>query len=182
MARPNVWRTVYRGPVFRVETAVLDEPGGVRERRDVVRHQGSIAVLPVHDDGAVTLVRQFRAPFGRRVLELAAGRIDPGETPLQAARRELREELGLRAARWERIVRILPTPGYCDETVVLFRASGVTAGDAEPEADERITAVRIPFARALRDVARGRIADAKTAVALLLEARRRDSAGGSGRP
>lgn len=172
-SRDDAFTVVYRGPVFAVESGVMREPGGVRERRDIVRHQGSVAILPVHADGTVTLVRQFRAPFRRSILEIPAGRVDRGESGLAAARRELREELGLSARRFQRLLRIVPTPGYCDEAVVLYRASGLTQGVAEPEEDERITPVRLSLRAAMRTLAAGGIPDAKTAVALLLEARRR---------
>lgn len=165
-------KTVYRGPVFSVESGVLSEPGGVRARRDIVRHSGSVAVLPVQEDGRVLLIRQYRCVFKAQVIELPAGRIDPGETALQAAKRELREEAGLGARRWERLLRILPTPGFCSETVTLYRARGFFPSRAEPDPDERIEILTLPLARALRLIERGEIEDAKTVVALLLEKRR----------
>jgi ADP-ribose pyrophosphatase len=131
-------KTVYRGPVFSIESGIIDEPGGVRARRDIIRHSGSVAVLPVHDDSRITLIRQYRCVFGKNVIELPAGRIDEGETPLQAAKRELREEIGLGARRWERLMRIIPSPGFLDETVTLYRASGLFNSAATPDEDERI--------------------------------------------
>lgn len=166
-------KTVYSGVVFRVESGVVREPGGVRARRDVVRHSGSVAVLPVHDDGSVTLVRQYRCAFRTSLLELPAGRIDAGERPRAAARRELREEIGLDARSLSKLVRLIPSPGFLDETVTIFRATGLYPASATPDPDERITLVRLPFARALALVERGRIQDAKSLAALLLEARRR---------
>ena len=167
-------KTVYKGPVFSIESGVLSEPGGVRARRDIIRHSGSVAVLPVHDDGRVMLVRQYRCAYGKMVIELPAGRIDRGETPLQAAKRELREEAGLGARKWERLLRILPSPGFCDETVTLYRATGFFASPSEPDPDERIEIRDLSLPAALDLVARGRIEDAKTVVALLLEKQRAD--------
>jgi ADP-ribose pyrophosphatase len=161
-------RTVFTGRVFRVETGEVHEPGGVTGTRDVVRHQGSSAVLPVQRDGTLILIRQYRTPFRRNLLELPAGRIDFGETALQAARRELREELGLRARRFERLMRILPTPGFCDETVTIFRATGLIPGVARPESDERIEPVFLTLGEAIRAIDTGRIEDAKTICAVLL--------------
>ena len=164
---------VFRGPVFEVESRLVNEPGGVRARRDVVRHSSSVAILPVHPDGSITLVRQYRCAFKKAVIELPAGRIDRGETPLQAAKRELREEVGLGARRWEPLARIVPTPGFCDETVTIFRASGFFKSRAEADPDERIEVLKLSLAAARRRLAREDPQDAKTLVALLLERRRR---------
>lgn len=166
-------KTVYKGPVFSIESGTLREPGGVRARRDIIRHSGSVAVLPVHDDGRVILIRQYRCAYEKQVIELPAGRIDFGETPLHAAKRELREEVSLGARRWERLLRILPSPGFCDETVTLYRSTGFFPSAAEPDPDERIEVVDLPLRAALALVASGKIEDAKTVVALLLEERRR---------
>jgi ADP-ribose pyrophosphatase len=167
-------KTVYKGPVFSIESGMLREPGGVRARRDIIRHSGSVAVLPVHDDGRVLLIRQYRCAYGKMVIELPAGRIDRGETPLRAAKRELREEAGLGARNWERLLRILPSPGFCDETVTIYRATGFFASAAEPDPDERIEIRDLSLPAALDLMTKGKIEDAKTLVALLLEKQRRD--------
>ena len=166
-------KTVYTGPVFSIESGTLAEPGGVRARRDIVRHSGSVAILPVHADRRLTLVSQYRCAFRQQVLELPAGRIDPGETPLQAAKRELREELGLGALKWERLQRILPSPGYSDETVTIFRATNLFKSEGTPDADERIKPLTMPLASAVKLMRLRRIQDAKTVIALLLETKRR---------
>lgn len=166
-------KTVYRGPVFSIESGVLNEPGGVRARRDVIRHLGSVAVLPVDANGDVILIRQYRCAFGRNLIELPAGRIDKGETPLHAGKRELSEEVGLGARKWERLVKIIPSPGFCDETVTIYRASGLFRSVAEPDPDERIEILTLPLAKALAAFRSGRIDDAKTVTALLLEERER---------
>jgi len=166
-------KTVYQGPVFRIESGILREPGGVRARRDIIRHSGSVAVLPVRPDGRVILVRQYRCAYGRPVIELPAGRIDKGESPLSAAKRELREETGLGARKWERLLRILPSPGFCDETVTIYRATGLFESRAEPDPDERIEILDLTRAAAVRLVGTGKVEDAKTVVALLLEDARR---------
>lgn len=166
-------KTVYRGPVFSIESGVLKEPGGVRARRDIIRHSGSVAVLPVGENDGVILIRQYRCAFGKNLIELPAGRIDRGETPLQAAKRELSEEVGLGARKWERLVKIIPSPGFCDETVTIYRASGLFRRIAEPDPDERIEILTLSLAKALAALRAGRIDDAKTVTALLLEERGR---------
>ncbi|MEO8362406.1 MAG: NUDIX hydrolase [Vicinamibacteria bacterium] len=166
-------KIVFKGPVFSVESGVMKEPGGVKARRDIVRHSGSVAILPIDALGRLTLIRQFRCAFGTSVIELPAGRIDKGETPLQAAKRELSEEIGLGARTWTRLLKILPTPGFCDETVTIFRASDLFEKPGEPDADERIEAVRMTLPEALRLLSRQKIEDAKTVVALLIEKQRR---------
>jgi len=166
-------KTVYRGPVFSIESGVLKEPGGVIARRDVIRHSGSVAVLPVDANDEVILIRQYRCAFGKKLIELPAGRIDRGETPLQAAKRELSEEVGLGARKWKRLMKIIPSPGFCDETVTIYRASGFFRSVAQPDPDERIEILTLPLAKALAALRAGRIDDAKTVTALLLEERGR---------
>ena len=166
-------KTVYKGPVFTIESGLLREPGGVRARRDIIRHSGSVAVLPVRPDGRVILVRQYRCAYGKPVIELPAGRIDKGETALAAAKRELREEVGLGARKWERLLRILPSPGFCDETVTIYRATGLFPSRGVPDPDERIEILDLGRAAAVRLVKTGKLEDAKTVIALLREEARR---------
>ncbi|MBK5257248.1 MAG: NUDIX hydrolase [Vicinamibacteria bacterium] len=166
-------KIVYEGPVFSVESGILAEPGGVRARRDIVRHSSSVAILPVHADKRITLVTQYRCAFRQQIIELPAGRIDRGETPLQAAKRELREELGLGARRWERLQRILPSPGYSDEAVTIFRATELFESPGTPDPDERIKPITMPLSSAVKLMRLRRIQDAKTVVALLQEKKRR---------
>ena len=166
-------KRVFGGPVFSVVSGMTREPGGVRARRDIVRHSGSVAVLPVQPDGGLTLIRQYRCAFAKQMIELPAGRIDKGETPLQAAKRELREEVGFGARRWERLLRIVPTPGFCDETVTIYRASDLFPSALEPDPDERIEVLSLSLTQGLARLTAGKIEDAKTAIALLLEERRR---------
>ncbi len=165
-------KTVYRGAVFSVESGIMNEPGGVRARRDIIRHSGSVAILPVLEDGRVILVRQFRCAFGKRLIELPAGRIDKAEKPQQAARRELREEVGLDARRWQRLVRLVPSPGFCDETVTIYRATDLFASPSEPDPDERIEMLTLTVDDALGRLRKAGVGDAKTLMALHLERER----------
>ena len=163
-------RTVYRGPVFWVTTDYVQEPGGVRVRRDLIHHSGSVVVLAVDDSGAtprVLLERQYRHAAGDYLWELPAGRIDPGEEELKAAQRELIEETGYRAERWRRILRFYASPGFMAETMAVYLATGLSKGKAEPEEDEVIHKRMIPLAAAINMVLKGTIRDGKTIASVL---------------
>jgi ADP-ribose pyrophosphatase len=170
-------RRVYEGKVLALDVDEVEEPGGVRARREVVRHRGSVAALPVLDDGRIVLVRQYRHAVAQQVWELPAGRLDPGETPEAGARRELEEEVGLRAGDVEKLVAFFTTPGFCDEVIHVFRATRLVEVPARPEHDERLEVRQLPLQEARAMIARGEIREAKTLVALLLEAERRRAGG-----
>jgi ADP-ribose pyrophosphatase len=163
-------QTVYQGPVFSVTTDHVEEPGGVRARRDVIHHSGSVVVLAVDDSAAtprVLLERQYRHAATDYLWELPAGRIDPGEHELKAAQRELLEETGYTAAKWRRILKFYASPGFVAETMSVFLATGLRAGEAQPEEDEIIYKRMVPLPAAVRMVIRGTIRDAKTISSVL---------------
>jgi ADP-ribose pyrophosphatase len=163
-------RTVYRGPVFWVTTDDVQEPGGVRAHRDVIHHTGSVVILAVDESLStprVLLERQYRHAANGYLWELPAGRIDPGENALHAAKRELLEETGYTAKSWRRILHFYASPGFVAETMSVFLATGLKAGPAHPEADEVIQKRLVPLATALRMVLRGTIRDAKTIASVL---------------
>jgi ADP-ribose pyrophosphatase len=163
-------RTVYRGPVFTVTTDHVQEPGGIEVRRDVIRHSGSVVVLAVDDSQAtprVLLERQYRHAASDYLWEIPAGRIDPGEQELQAAKRELLEETGYTAAKWRRILKFYASPGFVAETMSVFLATGLRAGEAQPEEDEIIYKRMVPLPTAVRMVISGTIRDAKTISSVL---------------
>jgi ADP-ribose pyrophosphatase len=163
-------RTVYRGPVFTVTTDHVQEPNGVTARRDVIHHSGSVVVLAVDDSAAtarVLLERQYRHAASDYLWELPAGRIDPGEKELQAAKRELLEETGYTASQWRRILKFYASPGFVAETMSVFLATGLRAGEAQPEADEVIYKRMVPLPAAVRMVIGGTIRDAKTISSVL---------------
>jgi ADP-ribose pyrophosphatase len=161
---------MYRAPVFYVTSEMVREPSGVTARRDIVRHPGSVVVLAVEGTGSkarVLLARQFRHAANREMLELPAGRIDPGETPLQGAKRELIEETGYRARKWSKAMFFYVSPGFLDETMTIFLAEELQAGEATPEEDEVIRPQFVPLAKAVDMVIRGKIQDAKTIAGVL---------------
>ena len=163
-------KVVFRGPVFRVTSEQVEEPGGVRVRRDIIRHPGSVVILVVDDSGReprVLLERQFRYAAKQRLWELPAGRIDEGESALVAAKRELREETGFRARRWQRAMFFWVSPGFLDETMSIYLARDLEAGDAEPEDDEIIAKRFFSLRSAVRMATNGTIRDAKTIAAVL---------------
>jgi len=163
-------RTVYSGPVFTVTTDHVEEPNGVRARRDVIHHSGSVVVLAVDDSGTtphVLLERQYRHAASDYLWELPAGRIDPGEKELQAARRELLEETGYTAGKWRRILKFYASPGFVAETMAVFMATDLRAGEAQPEEDEVIYKRMVPLPTAVRMVVSGTIRDAKTISSVL---------------
>ncbi len=162
-------RIVYRGPVFWVTTDHVEEPGGVTARRDVIHHTGSVVVLAVESGSTpqVLLERQYRHAAGDYLWELPAGRIDPGENAMAAAKRELIEETGYRARRWRRILRFYASPGFVAETMAVYLATGLQEGEAEPEADEVIHKWMVPLPQAVKMVLKGTIRDAKTISSVL---------------
>lgn len=161
---------VYRGPVFWVTTDHVLEPTGIRVRRDIVRHSGSVVVLAVEESARepqVLLEYQYRHAAQGYLWELPAGRIDPGESDLTAAKRELLEETGFRAKRWKRILRFWASPGFVAETMSIYMARGLRHGAAQPEDDEVIETRFLPLTTALKMVMNGVIRDAKTICAIL---------------
>jgi ADP-ribose pyrophosphatase len=160
-------KTLYSGRVIRLRLDKVIEPGGVEVSREVVCHSGSVVVLPRLWDGRVLLVRQFRYPAGRRLWELAAGCIERGETPMQAARRELREETGYRARTFKPLFKFFSSPGFLNERMYLIEASKLTHCKAQPEADERIRLGWFTPRQLRRMLRAGQIEDAKTLVGLL---------------
>lgn len=149
--------TLWQGRLF----AVVEEGG-----KEIVAHPGSVAVVAVDREGRVVLVRQHREPARATLLELAAGTLDPGETPFETARRELREETGLHGGRWRELAAFWTSPGFVRERMTLFAAEELEEGEAEPRGDEDVELVRWPLAEVRARL--GELDDAKTLAGLLL--------------
>ena len=160
-------RTVWAGPTLHVQVDRVRLPNGETSELEVVHHPGATAVLPLRDDGTVLLVRQYRHTVGDWLLEVPAGKLSPGEEPEACARRELEEEAGVRAASLRPLGAIWMTPGFCDERIWLFLATGLTAGEQRLEEDEVLAVERLPLAEAERRALDGDLVDAKSTVAIL---------------
>jgi len=166
-------RHIYRGRVLSLRVDELDVEGGRSVRREVVEHPGAVTILAFDDQERLLLVRQYRHPVGRDLLELPAGTFDPGDDPETCALRELQEETGYRPGRLERLGGFYLAPGYCTEYQNVFLATDLTKSRLPPDEDERIELVPLPLEEALSMVEAGEIEDAKTAAALLLYLRHR---------
>ena len=169
-------RTAWRGRRIAVAVAQVEGPEGDGFEREVVHHPGAVGVVPQHDDGTVTLVRQFRAALGRDLWEVPAGLRDvTGEPPEETARRELAEEVGLRAERLEHLATFHNSPGFSDEAVVVYLATGLAEvpDDRQGVEERHMLVERVRLDDALDMIDDGRITDAKTVIGLLTLARRR---------
>ncbi len=165
---------VYQCKLFRVsEDQAVDRKTGFEIKRSVVRHAGSAVMMAVDDKKRVLLVRQYRLPADKYLWELPAGKLDPGEKPLQAAKRELIEETGYRAKKWSKLVSFWPSPGYVDERMTIFVAEDLTAGEATPMDDERIETRWFKKKELAQMIESGKIEDGKTILAFFMWKARR---------
>ena len=164
-------RKIFDGRVFKVTVDTVRE-GELTYQREVVHHHGSAVILPVHDDGTVVLVQQYRHPAVRYLLEAPAGTLNDGERPELGAARELEEELGLIAGRMEKLSEFFVSPGFLEEKMWVYLATELTEGEQRLDEDELLDIVRLPIADALEMISSGEIQDAKTIISLILAAPR----------
>ena len=165
-------KTVYKGKVFSVTSDEVTEPGGVTATRDVIRHNGSVVILAVDTsknvkDPGVLLIRQYRHAADGFLLELPAGRIEPGEKLMPAGKRELLEETGYKAKKWSKHARYYASPGFVSEVMNILLAEDLVQGKAQPEEDERIELHMTPLSEALKLIEAGKILDGKTLIGIL---------------
>ena len=173
-------KTVYQGRVFWVTNDDVLEPGDIRVRRDVVRHNGSVVILAIDarknpDDPEILLIRQYRHAAGQFLLELPAGRIEPGEKLIPAAKRELLEETGYKARRWSHHVRYYASPGFLAESMDILLAEDLVhaPGEGTPDEDEHIEVHPTPLSEAVRLALTGKLHDGKSLIGILFYATRR---------
>jgi ADP-ribose pyrophosphatase len=169
-------QVAYEGPLFRVLRDHIIEPGGRESHRDVIRHNGSVVILAVDPakhkkDPWIVIERQYRHAAGQFLWELPAGKLDAGEEPVEGAKRELAEETGYQAKKWSALVEYYASPGFLGESMKVFLAEGLTAGDAHPEEDEHIDFRLVKLSELLELADKGKIVDGKTLTTILLYAR-----------
>jgi ADP-ribose pyrophosphatase len=168
---------VYQGNLFRVLHDKLIEPGGKKSERDVIRHNGSVVILAIDrtkskKDPWIVMERQYRHAAKQYLWELPAGKLDAGEDALAGAQRELEEETGYRAKKWKPLVEYYGSPGFLGESMKVFQAEGLMAGDAHPEDDEEIEFRLVKMSEIVKMIEKGAIKDGKTLCSVLLYARK----------
>ncbi len=169
-------KVVYQGRLFRVTQDKIVEPSGKRNERDVIRHNGSVVILAIDSskskkDPWIVIERQYRHAANQYLWEVPAGKLDPGEDALSGAQRELAEETGYHARKWKELVEYYASPGFLGESMKVFTAEGLVAGEAHPEEDEEIEFRLVKLSDALKMIEKGAILDGKTLTAVLLYAR-----------
>ena len=160
-------KQIFDGYVIKLFVDDIELPNGQKSFREVVRHPGAVCVIPVTDDEEVIMVKQFRYPFARVLLEIPAGKLEPNEDPLDAAKRELEEESGVVADRIDFMGELYTTVAFTDEKIYTYMATGLTFKDAHPDADEFVEVERVPLKTLVDMVMAGDIRDSKTQVAIL---------------
>jgi ADP-ribose pyrophosphatase len=159
-------RNIYTGKVITLNVDTVQLPNGVTVDLETIRHPGAAAVVPVKDDGTVVMIRQFRHAAGGFIYEIPAGKLAPGEEPLHCASRELEEEVGYRASTFELLSSIFTAPGFADEVIHVYKATGLTKGRQHLDRDEVLDVTEMPLSEAIAKIQDGSIRDAKTIVGL----------------
>ena len=164
-------KVVFDGKIIRLEHWTVQLPNGRPALREVACHPGAAAVAALDDKGNIILVQQYRTPVGRLTLEIPAGKFDhEGEDPLLCAQRELSEETGLLADHWRKLTVLETTPGFCNERIHIYLATGLKQGETHPDEDEFVATTRMPLNEAVAKVMDGTLRDGKTALAIMMAA------------
>jgi ADP-ribose pyrophosphatase len=166
--RVEAEREVFRGRVIRLVNRDLVLPNGRNTTFSIVEHPGAVAIVPVFDNGDVILLRQFRPSIGKELYEIPAGTLEEGESPLATAKREIVEETGFKARKWEKISEFYTAPGFCTELMHVFVARGLTPASADGDADEILKPVRMSLEKAIGLIRKKKVRDAKSIAGLLI--------------
>lgn|SRR5262245_7279583 len=161
-------KNIYKGKVVTLNVDTVALPNGVTIDLEIVRHPGASAMVPLLEDGSVILIRQFRHAAGGFIYEIPAGKLHPGEDPLLCAARELEEEIGYRANSFDLLSSIFTAPGFTDEVIHIYRATGLTMAKQSLDRDEVLEVVEMPLHDAITMISTGSIRDAKTIIGLQL--------------
>ena len=159
-------KSIYKGRVVNLNLETVTLPNGATVELELIHHPGAAAVVPMKDDKTVLLIRQYRHAAGGYILEIPAGKLDSGEDPRDCAARELEEEIGFRASSLEPLISFYTTPGFTDEIIHVFKATGLTQGTQNLDHDEVLDVIELPLERAIAQIEDGTIRDGKTIVGL----------------
>jgi ADP-ribose pyrophosphatase len=165
-AKPSRITQIFKGRIIHLNQEEVALPNGVEAHLEIVRHPGATAIVPLKENGDVVLIRQYRHAVGEYLLEIPAGTLNPGENPKSCAVRELEEEIGCKADRWQELLPIFTAPGFCDEEIHLYLAQGLRETKQNLDRDEIIERVEMPFSEAIAKVLDGTIRDAKSIAGL----------------
>jgi ADP-ribose pyrophosphatase len=163
---PKKVKEIYRGRVVNLDVETVTLPNGATVDLEIIRHQGAVAIVPLKDDGTVLLIRQYRHAAGGYIYEVPAGKLEPGEDPRDCAARELEEEIGYRASSLQPMLSFYTTPGFTDEVIHLFLATGLTPGTQSLDHDEVLEVVEMPLDEAMARIEDGTIRDGKTIIGI----------------
>lgn len=163
---------IYEGKIVNLRVDTVELPSGKKTKREIVEHGGCTAIVALDSEKNVLLVRQYRKAVERMLLEIPAGGIEPGEEPLEGARRELEEETGFSAERWEHLSLFYTSPGFCTEFMHLYLATELQPAERAADDDEHIEVIRVPLKKSLELIDSGEICDAKSIAGLLLVLRK----------
>ena len=158
---------IFRGEIINLRVDTVTTPSGTTATRELVEHPGGVCVVPLFDDGTVIMEWQYRRPFDTNTFEIPAGKLFPGEDPLECGKRELEEETGYQANKYTYLGKMLPTPGFCGEIVHMYLAQDLYEGTLNRDLDEFMELERVPLETLVEKVLNGEIIDAKTCIALL---------------
>lgn len=159
-------RSIFRGKIIKLKVDTVQLPDGRESTREIIEHRGAVAIVAVNDDKDIFLVRQYRKPVENVLLEIPAGTMEIDEDPMDCARRELSEETGLTASSWEPIVSYYSAPGFCDEKLHLYMATGLKPGETHPDQDEFLELIKIPLREAYDLILNGTIVDGKSIIGI----------------